>query len=273
MTEAKRKAYRLEVCADSIASVKAAAAGGADRIELCDNLIIGGTTPSPVFYEQVKRAVNLPVHILVRPRFGDFLYSAEEIDRMAGEIKAFHGLGVEGFVIGALRADGSLNTAALRRLIQAGAGARFVLHRAFDMTGDLQHSLKQAIELGFTGILTSGGEGSALQGAEMLKRLKKIAAGQLEIIAGAGIGSANLKDLLAQTGAGVYHLSGKKRLVSQMQYRNEKVFMGLPGFSEYESFVTDEAEIRKVAAILMAAERSANVNILAENDCDCNDGG
>lgn len=90
----------------------------------------------------------------------------------------------------------------------------------------------------------------------MLKCLKKIAAGQLEIIAGAGIASANLKDLLDQSGAGVYHLSGKKRVVSQMQYRNEKVFMGLPGFSEYESFVTEEAEIRKAAAILTAAERS-----------------
>ena len=256
LTESKRKAYRLEVCVDSIASVKAAAAGGADRIELCDNLIIGGTTPSPVFYEQVKRAVDLPVHILVRPRFGDFLYSAEEIERMAGEIAALYHLGAECFVIGVLCPDGSLNTAALRQLMQAAEGARFVLHRAFDMTSDLQHSLKQAIELGFTGILTSGGESSALQGAEMLKCLKKIAAGQLEIIAGAGIASANLKDLLDQSGAGVYHLSGKKRVVSQMQYRNEKVFMGLPGFSEYESFVTEEAEIRKAAAILTVAERS-----------------
>ncbi len=252
---AKRKAYQLEVCVDSVESAKAAEAGGADRLELCDNLVIGGTTPSPVFYEQVRKSVNIPIHVLIRPRFGDFLYSEAEVERMEQEIAALYHLGANSFVIGALQADGTLDVEALKRLMQAALQAQFILHRAFDMTKDLLFSLEQAVELGFSGILTSGGENTAIEGATMLRRLKEKGRNRLDIIAGAGIRSSNLKNLLDKTGIGVYHLSGKKRIDSRMRYRREKIFMGLEGISEYESFVTEEEEIRRVADILKKAER------------------
>ena len=147
----------FEVCVDSYASCLAAKEGGGDRLELCANLVIGGTTPSEFLFAQV-RELGVPANILIRPRFGDFLYSQQEFEQMAGEIARFRDLGANGVVIGALTRDGDLDTAHLTQLMKAAGNMEVTLHRAFDMARDLKTALEQAIDLGFTTILTSGGK-------------------------------------------------------------------------------------------------------------------
>ncbi|RRD95412.1 copper homeostasis protein CutC [Clostridiales bacterium COT073_COT-073] len=242
----------LEVCVDSLESAIAAECGGADRLELCANLVIGGTTPSVAFYQQVRQAVQIPIHILIRPRFGDFLYSLAEIDRMQAEIQKLAEAGAKTFVIGALTAAGELDEPALKKLMAAAPKARFALHRAFDMTENLEKALYQAIDLGFSCILTSGGAASARQGAARLRHLQELASGRIEIMAGAGITADNLAAVMAESKVSIYHLSGKKTRASAMRYRNLDVFMGLPGMSEYENYVTDAEEISKAVKILKA---------------------
>lgn len=246
----------LEVCVDSLESAISAEQGGATRLELCENLVIGGTTPSTAFYRQVRQAVKIPIHVLVRPRFGDFLYSQAEVKRMEEEIRSLAALGVGCFVIGVLTPSGELDIKALKRLMEAAPKSKFALHRAFDMTEDLEKSLEVAIELGISTILTSGGEASAEKGAAVIRQLLEIASGRLEIMPGAGITSANILAIKEKTGASAFHMSGKKSCPSEMIYRNERVFMGLPGISEYEKYFTDAEEIRSAVQKLANDKRN-----------------
>lgn len=241
--------YTLEICVDSVASAVNAEKGGATRLELCENLVIGGTTPSPAFFRQVRQAVSIPIHVLVRARFGDFLYTEEELERMANEIKDLAEEGAECFVIGALTEIGDLDVPGLSKMMQSAPKAAWVLHRAFDMCKNRAEVLEAAIDLGFRGILTSGGEGTATEGMEELKKLVSLADGRLEIIVGAGVNSKNIEHLLS-TGATAYHLSAKTALPSAMQYRNDKVYMGLPGLSEYEIYQTSAEEVALCRSVL-----------------------
>lgn len=238
-------AYILEACVDSLESALAAERGGATRLELCENLIIGGTTPSPAFFRQIRSEVMIPIHILVRPRFGDFLYSDKEMERMCAEIAELAQAGGEAFVIGALQSNGDLDREAIQKMMAAAKGARFTLHRAFDMCRDMSLALEEAIALGFSSILTSGGRGSACEGANQIAALERASAGRIEILVGAGVNAKTIADLKEKTGARAFHMSGKSVIESRMEYRNEHVSMGLPGFSEYEIYVTDEGEIRR----------------------------
>lgn len=236
----------LEVCVDSFASARAACNAGADRLELCANLVIGGTTPSDVLLTQILQAFSVPVNVLIRPRFGDFLYTEEEFAQMEQEIRRVCQLGANGVVIGALLPSGELDMAHLRRLCRAAEGKEITLHRAFDMARDLPAAMEQAIDLGITTILTSGGCESAVAGKEILKRLQHQAAGRIRLMAGAGVHADNIQELFCATGITAYHGSCRKgNLESAMVYRNEKVNMGLPGFSEYTKMQTDPEEVAK----------------------------
>ena len=147
----------LEVCVDSLESALAAQQGGADRLELCGNLSIGGTTPSPALVEAVVAAVDIPVNVLLRPRFGDFLFTEAEKAQLLREVELIRGLGVHGLVLGALRADGTLDAAHLRQAMTlGGSGLAYTLHRAFDVCRDPFEALETAVALGFSTILTSG---------------------------------------------------------------------------------------------------------------------
>ena len=145
----------IEACVDSHASCMAAARGGADRLELCANLAIGGTTPSPVVFKQVKRDCDVKINVLIRPRFGDFLYSDIEMEEMCEEINAFRVLGANGVVIGALTPEGELDREKMARLMACAGSMDVTLHRAFDMTRDPFAALEAAIELGCRTILTT----------------------------------------------------------------------------------------------------------------------
>ena len=138
----------IEGCVDSYASAMAAAAGGADRLELCANLAIGGTTPSPALFKQVQRDCDVKINVLIRPRFGDFLYSQPEMEEMCTEIQAFRALGANGVVIGALTPEGALDVDSMRRLMDCAGDVEVTLHRAFDMARDPMETLEAAASLG-----------------------------------------------------------------------------------------------------------------------------
>lgn len=239
----------LEVCVDSVESAVNAELGGADRIELCGDLIVGGTTPSLALYERIREKITIPIHVLLRPRFGDFLYSAEEIEILLRQAETFSASGADALVIGCLTTDGQLDTDTLNQIINAGKGTPCNLHRAFDMCRDLDKALETAQKLGIVSILTSGGAASAIDGLQTLNHLKQNA-GSIDIMAGAGLNAQNLSYMLNHSCLTAFHMSGKKVLESQMQYRNPHVNMGIPGFSEYEILRTDVKEIQKARAVL-----------------------
>ena len=146
----------IEACVDSYQSCVNAWKGGADRFELCAHLAIGGCTPSHIVFRQVQEACEgMKINVLIRPRFGDFLYTEKEMELMCEEIKMFKDLGANGVVIGALTPDGDLDMEKMKRMMDCAGGIDVTLHRAFDMTRDPMATLEQAIELGCTTILTS----------------------------------------------------------------------------------------------------------------------
>ncbi len=235
----------LEVCVDSVASARAARAGGGTRLELCGNLIIGGTTPSFALFEAVKEAVDLPVNVLIRPRFGDFLYTDDEYEIMRKEVAWFASHGANAVVIGCLNADGTLNETQMAGLIEAAKGIHVTLHRAFDVSCDPKDTLEAAISLGVDTILTSGQKASAWEGRELLAKLMDRAADRAQILIGAGVNAKTIRDIRAACpNANAFHLSGKTVLDSGMVHRNQEVNMGMPGISEFQIWQTEEAAIR-----------------------------
>lgn len=255
--------YILEVCADSVESALSAKAGGATRLELCANLVIGGTTPGYELFEQVKKETGLPIRVLIRPRFGDFLYSEYEYQQMLCDVRHFAEAGADGVVIGSLNADGTLNEVQMRGLARAAGGCGITLHRAFDVCEDPFAALQKAAELGVDTILTSGQEAGCMQGRELIRQLVRAAEHgawngretsaaqrQMTILVGAGVVSSNIEEIAMTTGAHAFHMSGKKLMDSGMRYRNERVHMGIEGLSEFELYRTDEEEIRRASLIL-----------------------
>ena len=245
------KDYILEACVDSVESALAAARGGATRLELCANLIIGGTTPTPALLEGVRQAVDLPVRALIRPRFGDFLYTQREYEIMRRDIALLAGRGADAFVFGALRPDGSLHREQMAGLMEAAGGRPVTLHRAFDVCRDPVATLDQAMKLGVGTILTSGQAENAWAGRELIGQLLERAGGRADILIGGGVNAGVIRDFRrAFPLARAFHLSGKQVLDSGMTWRNERVNMGLPGISEFQVWRTDEGTIRAAAQAL-----------------------
>lgn len=242
--------YVLEVCCDSVQSVIEAQKGGATRIELCSNLIIGGTTPSKSLFEQVCNYSDLPVRILLRPRFGDFCYDDYEFQAMIEDVLMFRELQASGIVMGILTPSGSLNMEQMQALVEAAGPLDTTLHRAFDVCRDPYEALEQSITLGMNTILTSGQKASAFEGREVLVKLQEQSHGRIEILAGAGISAEVIEKLLPETHITSYHMSGKIVTDSRMKFRREGVPMGLPGFSEYDIWQTSEEKVRRAAEIL-----------------------
>ena len=242
----------LEVCVDSTASALAAKRGGADRLELCADLIVGGTTPSLTLVQQVKAETGLPVRALLRPRFGDFCYDSYELAQMEQLAAELVEAGADGIVTGVLTPEGALDAGAMQPIYaaarkaaeKAGRPVACTLHRAFDVCADPFAALESARSMGLCTILTSGQAASAPQGAALLRQLTEQAGKDVEILAGAGVSAQNIPVLAAQTGVRAFHLSGKQVLQSRMTFRREGVPMGLPGFSEFEVWQTSEANVR-----------------------------
>lgn len=244
------KKYILESCVDSVESALAAAEGGADRLELCANLIIGGTTPSPALFEEIRKVSPIRIHALIRPRFGDFCYTDYEFAMIRREVAMYREMGAEGVVIGILNPDGSLNMEQMEILMEEAGGMSVTLHRAFDVCRDPFEALDQAKKLGIHTILTSGQKNSASAGRDLLKELTERAGDAIDIMAGGGVNAQVIRELAPYTGAHVFHMSGKITLDSQMEYRREGVNMGLPSLSEFEIWRTKAENIRAAREVL-----------------------
>lgn len=243
----------IEGCVDCLPSAVAAWRGGADRLELCANLSIGGTTPSRALLRQVREMCDIPVNVLIRPRFGDFLYDEAELGQMAEEIAACRDLGANGVVIGVLTPEGELDVPAMARLMGEAGDLEVTLHRAFDMTRDPLEALEAAIGLGCKTILTSGQAQNALAGADVLAELHRAAAGRVHIMAGSGVRTDNIRAIYEKTGVRTFHTTGRRGPVdSGMVYRKAGVAMGLPSPSEYELWRTDEEEFAACARTVHA---------------------
>lgn len=242
--------YILEVCADSVESVLAAQEAGADRIELCANLIIGGTTPSIALFKEIRKASDIKINALIRPRFGDFCYTNHEFNIIMDEIKIFKELGANGVVIGILKPDGNLNVEKMKILMEHVGDMEVTLHRAFDVCLDPFRALNEARELGINTILTSGQRDSALKGKNLIKELVERSEGKIDILVGGGVNGSVIKELLPYTKAKAFHMSGKKVVDSEMTYRREGINMGLPGLSEFEIWRTDKEKIYEAKNVL-----------------------
>lgn len=241
----------LECCVDSVESALAAQAGGADRLELCSGLVIGGISPTKALFQKIREQVNLPIRVLLRPRFGDFCYSTYEHEILKEEVKMFRRLGADGVVIGSLTPDGSLDIRQMEELMEEAREMKVTLHRAFDMCRNPIETLAQAKELGIDTILTSGQKNRAVDGMPLLKELVERSQGDVEILVGSGIDASVIETLYQNTKASSYHMSGKCVEESRMQYRNPDVSMGLASMSEYEIWKTSEEKIREAKQCLI----------------------
>ena len=242
--------YILEGCVDSVESAIIATEAGAHRLELCSNLMIGGTTPSPALFQQVKKNCANRIHVLIRPRFGDFCYTDHELDIMCEEIAMFRRLGADGVVIGALSPDGTVNWNAMDRMIKAADGMWVTMHRAFDVCKDPYTELENAITHGISCILTSGQENNCIDGLSCLKSLTEQSRGRIQILIGSGVSASVIPKIHEATGAAAFHLSGKEVLDSAMIFRKDNVYMGLDGLSEYTIWRTKKENIQAAAAVL-----------------------
>ncbi len=240
----------VEVCVDSVASAVAAQRGGAARIELCGSLIEGGITPSAGLIEMTREAVSVPLHVMIRPRGGDFCYEADEFEIMRRDIALAQRMGANGVVFGILDVNGSVDVVRTRLLVEAARPLSVTFHRAFDMTADLFRALEDVCAAGVDRILTSGGEPSSLQAQEIIAQLVRHAQGRIIVMPGGGIKPENARSLVDHTGVTEVHVGLRSAMPSPMLHRNARISMGSVAGREYQRFVVSEEQVRKLCAAL-----------------------
>ena len=244
----------LEVCIDSLSSARAAIRGGADRLELCGALALGGLTPYTELLRQIRQESNISIRCLMRPRAGDFLYTPEEIQLMTAQIRELKAAGADGFVIGCLTPEGNLDKEAMMPLIEAADGAGLTLHRCIDVSRDPIQTYLDAKALGIDTVLTSGAKSNCLAGLDTIEKLLELR-DQLngpEVLIGAGVKASVIEIILARfPQARAFHMSGKIELESGMIFRRDDVPMGIPGLDEWHIQQTSEAAIRDARNILI----------------------
>jgi len=247
-----RKDFRFEICANGVESCIAAQDGGADRVELCAGIPEGGTTPS---YGEIKTArkvlLSTRLHIIIRPRGGDFLYSKLELQRMVEDIDISKELGADGVVFGCLKPDGSIDMEACHILMEHTKGLNATFHRAFDRCKEPEKALEQLVELGFTRVLTSGKMATAAEGVDLLKRLNQQADGRISILAGCGINEKNIREIFEKTQIHEFHFSARTGMKSQMLYQNPQVYMGTKIVDEETLNYTSAERVEKTIAALL----------------------
>ncbi|WP_294470939.1 copper homeostasis protein CutC [uncultured Bacteroides sp.] len=240
------KEYQFEICTNSVESCIAAQNGGADRVELCAGIPEGGTTPS---YGEIAMArevlTTTRLHVIIRPRGGDFLYSPIEVKTMLKDIEIARQLGADGVVFGCLTADGEVDILVMQELMKASEGLSVTFHRAFDVCRDAKKALEEIIGLGCNRILTSGQQPTADVGISLLKELQEQAAGRIILLAGCGVNEKNISGIAHETGIKEFHFSARKSIKSNMSYKNEAVSMGgTVHIDEYERNVTTAQRVR-----------------------------
>jgi copper homeostasis protein len=244
----------IEVCVDSVASALAAQQGGAQRIELCSDLIEGGVTPSAGLIEVVRAQVSIGLQVIVRPRGGDFCYTREEVEIMRRDIAVAKELGADGVVLGMLDAEGHVDVPGTHQLVELARPLNVTFHRAFDMSADLFRALEDVCATGADRLLTSGGEPKCLQGAETIARLVKAAHGRIIIMAGGGIGHQNAAAIIKRTRVREIHVGLSTPVPSPMRYLNPRLSMGKIQGREYERVQVLEENVRSLQSAIILAE-------------------
>lgn len=240
----------LEVAAGSVASALAAQAGGASRVELCSALELGGLTPSHAAIAAARAQLEIPLYVLVRPRPGDFVYDAAECEIMLDDIAHCRALGCDGVVLGVLDADGGVDVARCRVLVEAASGMGVTFHRAFDVAADPSQALEDIIALGCERVLTSGGKADALVGAAEIRERVQQARGRIAVMAGAGITPDNIAAIAAATGAPEFHASARARPPARSRHPPP----ALPGLDTGD-WQTEAATVRACVDNLQAGIR------------------
>jgi copper homeostasis protein len=237
----------IEICCGSIDDVIEAEAGGADRVELCSALFLGGLTPSLGTILEAKSRLKIPVMTMIRPRAGGFCYTEAEMASMERDADVAVANGADGLVFGILRSDGTVDIDRCRRILRRAGNRQTIFHRAFDVTPDPFTALDQIVDLGFTRILTSGQEDSALEALPFIRRLIEYADGRIEILPGGGILPASIPDVVRQTGCQQVHLTAFKTVADTSTQARPKVTFGgalEPREDQYQ--VTDRELVRSI---------------------------
>ncbi len=241
----------VEICAGSLNSAFAAFKGGAHRIELCDNLYEGGTTPSFGFSKVVRKHISIPINVLIRPRGGDFCYNSLEFEMMKEDIRFCKELGMNGVVIGILKPNGQVDEERTAQLVELARPLSVTFHRAFDMTPDPFEALSALKNLGVDCILSSGQKDKVLDGQDLVKGLILEAGTDLIILPGAGLNVDNIEAFAKATGAVEYHTTCRSTVKSEMKYRKLEVTMGgLPQIPEFDINETDPEKVARFVEIL-----------------------
>lgn len=239
------KSYQFEICANSATSALEAQKGGANRVELCAGIPEGGTTPSYGEMVVARSLLDIRLHVIIRPRGGDFLYTPSEMKAMLCDIEMARKAGADGVVFGCLTPDGAVDMARMRELMKAAEGMSVTFHRAFDVCRDPFEALEQIIELGCDRILTSGQKATAEQGIPLLRSLQERAAGRIILLAGCGVNEQNIARIAAETSIQEFHFSARRQVKSGMQYHNGDVSMGgTVHIDEYMLDVTSEQRVK-----------------------------
>ncbi len=235
--------FHLEICAGNLASALTAQRSGAHRIELCSGLDVGGLTPSAGLIRAAVAALSIPVHVLIRPREGDFCYSPEEVAVMCDDIRLCREMGAAGVVIGALDEEGNLDAKAMQSMLDVADNLYVTCHRAFDSTPDAASALEQLIGWGVGRVLSSGQATTAHEGRFLLKKLVQQAAGRIAVMPGAGVSPKNIGDIRTETGAKDFHMTGRRKVTRNMPGQE------ITGLA-WEYWESDETKIRAALHVL-----------------------
>lgn len=247
-----REYFKFEVCANSVASCIAAEQAGADRVELCAGIPEGGTTPSLGAIAVARDVLkNTKLHVIIRPRGGDFLYSEEELEQMFHDINVCRKWGVDGVVFGCLTSEGRVHMLDNRDLMDEAKGMSVTFHRAFDRTVDPFKALEDIIGLGFDRILTSGQQPKAIDGVNLLEQLHDKAKGRIHLLAGSGVNEDNIREIYEHTGIHEYHFSARVGIKSGMKNMGGHVYMGAKGADEQTILVTSKERVEQTIANLL----------------------
>jgi copper homeostasis protein len=241
----------FEVCVDSVEGAQAAQAAGAQRVELCANLVEGGTTPSLGMIQLARRTVEIGVNVIIRPRGGDFDFSTLEFEVMRQDILAAKQAGANGVVIGLLQPDGSIDLERTRALVELARPMNVTFHRAFDLCRDADEALEVLCALGVDRILTSGQKNQALEGADCIARLVQRAGQRMIILAGGGIHADNVSTLIEKTGVKEIHFAAQRVMKSAMLFRNPNCFMGKA--YQPDEYLRKETDLEQVRKVILAA--------------------
>ncbi len=241
---------KIEACVNSAMSAIEAQAGGADRVELCENMPEGGCTPSAGAIAFARKRLTIDLFVMIRPRGADFCYSDGEFEIMQEDVRVAKSLGADGVVFGILKPDGTIDSERMGRLIELARPMGITCHRAFDMTRDPFEALDALMAMGIDRVLTSGQANSALAGAPLIRALIARAVGRIIVMPGHGIKEHNMRDAIRLTGASEYHLYLPKQVPTTMTFIRDDVKMGKPELSEYSVTLVDAEKVGMVKRVL-----------------------